>query len=77
MTMRDISEEFVDAGMKKIRWSIGKFLEKGRMSPSEAEKTLKRIRPLVAVKEAVEEADFIIEAIPEKLELKQKVFRRK
>jgi len=75
VTMRDISEEFVEAGMKKIRWSIGKFLEKGKMSPSEAEKTLKRIKPLVSLKEAVEGADFIIEAVPEKLELKQQVFK--
>lgn len=76
VTMRDISEEFVEAGMKKIRWSIGKFLEKGKMSPSEAEKTLKRIKPLVALKEAVEGANFIIEAVPEKLELKQQVFKK-
>jgi enoyl-CoA hydratase/3-hydroxyacyl-CoA dehydrogenase len=75
VTMRDISEEFVEAGMKKIRWSIGKFLEKGKMSPSEAEKTLKRIKPLVSLKAAVEGADFIIEAVPEKLELKQQIFK--
>lgn len=75
VTMRDISEEFVEAGMKKIRWSIGKFIEKGKISPSEGEKILKRVRTLVSLKEAVQEADFVIEAIPEKLELKQQVFR--
>ncbi|MDH5376202.1 MAG: 3-hydroxyacyl-CoA dehydrogenase [Candidatus Bathyarchaeota archaeon] len=75
VTMRDISEEFVEAGMKKIRWSIGKFIEKGKISPSEAQNTLKRIRPLVSLKEAVEGADFIIEAVPEKLKLKQQVFK--
>lgn len=75
VTMRDISEEFVEAGMKKIRWSIGKFIEKGKVSPSEAEKALKRIKPLVSLKEAVEGADFMIEAVPEKLELKKQVFK--
>ena len=75
VTMRDISEEFVDAGMKKIRWSVGKFIEKGKISPPEAEKILKRLKPLVSLKEAVEDADFVIEAIPEKLELKKQVFK--
>jgi len=75
VTMRDINKEFLEEGLKKIRWSIGKFIEKGKISPSEAEKTLKRIRPLVSLKEAVEEAHFIIEAIPEKLELKKQVFK--
>ena len=75
VTMRDISEEFVDAGMKKIRWSVGKFIEKGRISPSEGEKILKRLKPLVSLKEAVEDADFVIEAIPEKLNLKKQVFK--
>ncbi len=73
--MRDISQEFVEGGMKKIRWSIGKFIEKGRISPSEGEKTLKRIRPLTSLAEAVKEADFVVEAVPEKLTLKQQVFK--
>ena len=75
VSMRDIKEEFVNAGMQKIRWSIGKFIEKGRISPLDGEKALKRIKPLVSLKEAVEEADFIIEAVPEKLTLKQQVFK--
>jgi len=75
VTMRDISEEFVEAGMKKIRWSVGKFIEKGRISPPEGEKILKRLKPLVSLKGAVEDADFVIEAIPEKLELKKQVFK--
>jgi len=74
-TLRDINEEFVDAGMKNIRWSIGKLIGRGKISPSDAEKALKRIKPLVPLKEAVKEADFIVEAIPEKLALKQQVFR--
>jgi enoyl-CoA hydratase/3-hydroxyacyl-CoA dehydrogenase len=61
--------------MQKIRWSIGKFIEKGRISPLDGEKALKRIKPLVSLKEAVEDADFIIEAVPEKLALKQQVFK--
>ncbi len=74
VTMRDISEEFLEKGMKNIRWSIGKFVEKGKISPSEAEKTLNRIKSVVSLKDSVSESDFVIEAVPEKLELKKQVF---
>lgn len=75
VTMRDISEEFLAGGMKNIRWSIGKLIEKGRISPAEADKTLKRIKTLVPLKESVENADFVIEAAPEILKLKQQIFK--
>ncbi len=75
VVMRDISEEFLERGMKNIQWSINKFIEKGRLRPEEAEETLKRIKTTVSLEEAVKEADFVIEAIPENLSLKQQVFR--
>lgn len=75
VALRDISEEMVQEGVKKIRWSVGKFIEKGKISPPEAEKALKRITSTVSLKEAVENADFVVEAIPEKLGLKQQVFK--
>jgi len=75
VTMRDISEEFLAGGMKNIRWSVGKLIEKGRISPAEADKTLKRIRTVVPLKEAVENVDFVIEAVPEILKLKQQIFK--
>jgi enoyl-CoA hydratase/3-hydroxyacyl-CoA dehydrogenase len=75
VTMRDINEQFVKGGMDKIRWSVGKLIEKGRISPAEADKTLRRVKPLVSLEEAVKEADFVIEAIPEELKLKQQTFK--
>ncbi len=75
VTMRDINEEFVKGGMGKIRWSIGKLIEKGRISPADADKTLKRIQPFVSLVDAVKEADFVIEAIPEEIKLKQQTFK--
>ncbi|MGD8544593.1 MAG: 3-hydroxyacyl-CoA dehydrogenase [Candidatus Bathyarchaeota archaeon] len=75
VTMRDINQEFLDSGMQKIRWSIGKFIGKGKVSPSEGQKILSSIKLIVSLKESVKEADFVIEAIPEKLELKKTVFK--
>lgn len=75
IALRDISEEFVAGGMKNIRWSIGKLIEKGRISPADAEKTLKRIKTFVPLKDAVKDVDFVIEAAPENLKLKQQIFQ--
>jgi len=75
VTMRDIAPEFLERGMKNIQWSISKFVEKGKITPEEAEKALKRIKTTVSLEEAVKDADFVIEAIPENLSLKQQAFR--
>jgi enoyl-CoA hydratase/3-hydroxyacyl-CoA dehydrogenase len=75
VNLRDISEEFLAGGMKNIRWSIGKMIEKGRISPADADKALKRIKTFVPLKEAVENVDFVIEAAPEILKLKQQIFK--
>ena len=73
--MRDIDEKFLSSGMEKIEWSLGKFAQKGRISEEDAKKALERIKTTVSLKEATKDVDFVIEAIPEKLKLKQQVFK--
>jgi enoyl-CoA hydratase/3-hydroxyacyl-CoA dehydrogenase len=75
VVMRDISEEFLERGIKNIQWSINKFVEKGKLKPEEAEETLKRIKTTVSLEEALKDSDFVIEAVPENLTLKKQVFR--
>ncbi|MGB4182216.1 MAG: 3-hydroxyacyl-CoA dehydrogenase NAD-binding domain-containing protein, partial [Dethiobacteria bacterium] len=48
--------------------------EKGKLTPEAYNDALARLTTTVDLQEAVKEADFIIEAVPEKLELKQSVF---
>lgn len=73
--LHDISEELVQKGYKQIEWSLNKFVEKGILTAEKAQQALKRITPLVDLKAAAEEADFVIEAVPEILKLKEEVFR--
>jgi 3-hydroxyacyl-CoA dehydrogenase len=75
VNMRDIEEKFVNSGMEKIKWSLGKFAQKGRISEEDAKKTVERIKTTVSLKEATQNVDFVIEAVPEKLKLKQQVFK--
>ena len=72
--MVDIKDEFVQKGLGDIKWSLGKFLEKGKISQEDHDATLKRISTTTDRDAAVKNADIIVEAIPEILSLKQEVF---
>ncbi|MEM3770326.1 MAG: 3-hydroxyacyl-CoA dehydrogenase family protein [Candidatus Bathyarchaeia archaeon] len=73
--LRDIEQRFVDNGMNMIRSSLQKFLSKGQITEAELNETITRIHPTTDLKEAVSEADLVIEAIPENVELKKATFR--
>ncbi|MFW6349879.1 MAG: 3-hydroxyacyl-CoA dehydrogenase family protein, partial [Thiohalospira sp.] len=74
VTLRDINEELVQEGYESIEWSLDKLVETDRLSAEEAEATRNRIEPVVEMEAAVGEADVIIEAVPEVLEIKTEVF---
>jgi len=70
--MRDIKQEFIDNGMRMIKDSLQRYLKKGEMI-EEVNQVLSRIHPVLDMKEAVSDADLVIEAVPENLELKKSV----
>ncbi len=73
--LRDIKQEFIDSGMEKIKWSLSKLVQKQKISEADANAALERISTTLDLKEAAENADFVIEAIPERLDLKQETFK--
>jgi len=74
VVLYDIKQEFVDGGVAGVRKILGKSVEKGRRTQEEVDGILGRIKTSIDLKEAAKDADFVIEAIPEDLELKKKVF---
>ena len=74
VNMRDIEEEFVESGYDDIEWSLGKLAESGQLSEEEAEAAADRVTSLVDMEEAVSEADFVIEAVPERMDIKREVY---
>ena len=74
VVLRDIEQKFVDKGMTGIKESFNKFKEKGKLTPEAYNDALARLKPMVDLQEAVKDADFIIEAVPEKMELKKSLF---
>lgn len=74
VVLRDIEERFLESAMNKIRWSLDKLVEKNKINKQESDKIHGRIRPIVELKEALDDTDLLIEAVPEDLELKKKVY---
>jgi len=76
VTMRDIDDASLNRGLAAIRDSLGRFATKGRISEEDVEATLGRITTTTDLEsEALAEADIVVEAIFERLEAKQEVFR--
>ncbi len=73
--LRDINEELVEEGYDQLEWSVGKLEEKDQISEEEADAALDRVTPLVDLEETVSGADFIIEVVPEKMDIKQDVYQ--
>lgn len=72
--LNDVSQELIEKGLRNISWSVGKFIEKGKLSESK-ETILDRIEMAIDISKA-REVDLAIEAVFENLELKKEVFRK-
>ena len=74
VNLRDIKQEFIDSGIGMIKGSLQKFVSKGMLSEKEMQETLNRIHPMIDLKKAVADADLVIEAVPENVNLKKSVW---
>jgi 3-hydroxybutyryl-CoA dehydrogenase len=74
VTMRDISDEILEKSLKAIRWSVGKFVEKGKVEGS-VEDIMERLKVTTDLADAAD-ADFVFEAIIENLEAKRDLFSK-
>jgi enoyl-CoA hydratase/3-hydroxyacyl-CoA dehydrogenase len=75
VNLRDIKEEFVQNGYEQIEWSLDKLAEKEQIGSDEADAALERVSPIVDLEEAVSDADFVVEAVPEQMDIKKEVYR--
>lgn len=72
--LSDQSQEFAVRGREAIRKQLAKQVEKGKLGAAESEQILGRIQPVAGIA-AVAEAEFIIEAATERVDLKFAIFR--
>jgi 3-hydroxybutyryl-CoA dehydrogenase len=64
----------VNAGLARIAGNLDKGVERGKVTAADRGASLARISVTTAIAEAVHEADVVIEAAPEQLELKRQIF---
>jgi 3-hydroxybutyryl-CoA dehydrogenase len=72
--LADATQELADKGKAKIAAILGKQVDKGKMKPEDKDALLARIQP-VGSPAAFKDADLVVEAATENVELKLKLFR--
>jgi 3-hydroxybutyryl-CoA dehydrogenase len=75
-TMVDVKQEFIDKGMGAIKASLGRFAEKGRISQADMDKAMANIHTSIDLKQAAGNADYVIEAVFERAEVKLPIFKQ-
>ncbi len=71
----DQSEESLDKARAKIRKILNRLVEKGKIEPSQADGTFNRIHPAFDYAD-LSDSKLVIEAVVERLDVKQKIFRK-
>ena len=72
--LRDVSDEFLQRGLKAIDKSLQRDVDKGRLTGEGKREIVGRIRPTVEMGD-LSRADFVVEAVTENLEVKSEIFR--
>jgi enoyl-CoA hydratase/3-hydroxyacyl-CoA dehydrogenase len=74
ISLRDVEQRFLDSAIAKIKWSLEKLFQKQKISEMEMQNILGRIQLTTDLKEGLQNSDLVIEAVPEDLVLKKKVY---
>ncbi len=74
VAMHDVDEEAVSRGVARIRANLDKGVELGKVEAAGRDAVLSRVRTTTSIADAAAAADLVIEAAPESLELKRRIF---
>ena len=74
VVLRDVTDAALTRGTDGIKASYDRFVSKGKLAAEDAEAALKRITPTTDL-DAVADADIVVEAVFERIDVKQEIFR--
>lgn len=74
ITLYDIEGEQLEEALDDIKWSYNKQVDREKITDGEAQEALKAITTTTSIKKAVESADFVTEAVVERMDVKRDVF---
>jgi len=70
--LRDVEEKYLQRGMETIQKNLDREVKKAKLTEAEKPQVLARLKPTTDLT-AIAAADFAVEAVPEKLEIKRSV----
>jgi 3-hydroxybutyryl-CoA dehydrogenase len=71
----DVSQEFIDKGLGRIRGFLQRSRERGKLTPEQEKQIVLRLSSSLKLDD-FEGCGLIIEAVPEKLDLKREIFKK-
>jgi 3-hydroxybutyryl-CoA dehydrogenase len=75
VTLNDINDELLNKAVQQIRSNLNTFVEFGITTSGGAKEALSRIKTSKNLKEAARESDFVVEALPEVMDLKKRIVK--
>ncbi len=75
VSLADISDKALEKGLATIAKNLDRMVSKGSISEDVKKQTLGNISTFTSVKEAVKEADLVVEAATENIDLKLAIFK--
>ena len=75
VAVRDIKQEFLDNGLAGINKSLDRLVKRERLTQEGKEEILSKVTFTLDLKEAVGDAQLVIEAIPERMDIKHMVWK--
>ncbi|KQQ00057.1 MULTISPECIES: 3-hydroxyacyl-CoA dehydrogenase family protein [unclassified Rathayibacter] len=76
VVIADISEEIARSNYERLLTETAQFVSDGLFPSDAVERIRQNLSPAPSIEEAVADADFIEEAVPEKIEIKHETLRR-
>ncbi|KPK85542.1 MAG: hypothetical protein AMJ94_19005, partial [Deltaproteobacteria bacterium SM23_61] len=70
----DIDKKILQSSLARIGTHLDTFIEHGMIRPKEKKAALEKIAVTTHLEEAVSKADFVLEAVPEIMDLKKEIF---
>jgi len=74
VTIRDVEQRFLDGAKVGIEKNLARLVERGRLKPEDSAALMGRITMTLSLPDAIKDADVVIEAVPERMEIKHQVW---
>jgi len=75
VSIRDVEDRFVENGLASIKGNLDRAVSKGKLDKEQAQDIMGRIKGTLDLKKAAQDADIVIEAIIEVMEIKKQVYK--